>query len=440
MAERQSVQGSWWIWIEAIRTALTSQGILFLVFAAGCAGIFYAKALLSIFSGVIFSVAIVNFFLNRKAFRDLKQYGGFIALMCIVLVYVISGMHSDDTARWAKLTWESIPYATIPLGFFIYRNIPASTWGRLLLIYVIVSTLSAMSLMIDYLLHFEEYNALYKIGKTIPTPIIHVRYSYFMALAACIAFALAYEWITGNGKRVTVRSNANTNANAGGVVTLLVIGIFLTIVVHVLAVRTGLIALYGGITAMIVFMIFRDKRWKLGIAALIAVFLLGIIAYNAFPSIANKIGYVLYDLNKLKEEGALAEYSDNLRITSIRHGLSLLRENLITGVGIGDLKAEMIRMYTERTPNFPEESLFPPISQYVFTLTAFGIAGGLLFFSLLLYPLLRTHFCYVLLAIYAATLFSLIGETTIELHQGKTVFVALVCIAILYSKPVQANG
>lgn len=148
----------------------------------------------------------------------------------------------------------------------------------------------------------------------------------------------------------------------------------------------------------------------------------------------------MYDLKMMKEQGALAEYSDNVRITSIRHGLDLVKDNLITGVGIGDLKAEMIRMYAEKTPNFPEESRFPPISQFVFILTAFGIVGAAIFFYLLLYPLFRSPFTNVMLAVYATTLFGSIGETTIELLHGKTVFVMLVCICVFYAKHMRSNN
>ncbi|HLF64723.1 MAG TPA: O-antigen ligase family protein [Saprospiraceae bacterium] len=427
MTEQPASRSKWDEWTEAIRAALTSEGVLFLVFATGMVGLFYAKALLSIFSGVIFGVAILNGVLDRTAFRELRAYRAFIALMCIVLLYVISGIHSDDTGRWAKLTWENILYAAIPIGFYGYRKLSSETWRRLLFMFIGISAISALSLMIDYALHFESYNALYKFGKTIPTPITHVRYSFFMALAACIAFALAYEDSEQRAKNKKRRA-------------LIIMGVFLTIVVHVLAVRTGLLALYGGLVTILTFVVLRDGRWKLGIASALGVLLLVLIAYNTFPSVMNKIGYVLYDLRMLKEQGALAEYSDNVRITSIRHGLDLVKENLITGTGIGDLHTEMRRMYAEKTPGFPEESRYPPISEFIFILTAFGLVGGALFFFLLLYPLFRTPFNYVLLAIYATTLFAMIGETSIEQQLGKTLFITLVCIAVLLARSVVQNA
>lgn len=411
---------------------MTGEGILFLAFTAGCVGIYYGKAWLSIYTGIIFGVAALNALLHPKWLKEITRYPEFIAIGLLFFVYVLSVFHSDNIARWARLSFDNVLYAAIPLGYYCYRHVTGIVWYRLLLIFLAVSTLSALSVMIDYALHFEEYNALYKIGKTIPTPVIHVRYSYFIALAACLSFALSYEQT-----KVSRTANSNSPSQSFGEQgwrIALLAGIFLTIVVHVLAVRTGLIALYGGLGLMMLFVVLRDGKWKLGILTALGIFIVFMIAYNAFPSIANKIGYVLYDLNKLKESGALAEYSDNVRITSIQHGLALWKENLITGTGIGDLRHEMHRMYAERSPNFPEESWFPPISQYVYVLTAFGLIGALLFFALLLYPLFKSPFSYVLLAIYATTLFSSIGETTIELQIGKTAFVSLLCIALLYNR------
>jgi O-antigen ligase len=111
----------------------------------------------------------------------------------------------------------------------------------------------------------------------------------------------------------------------------------------------------------------------------------------------------------------------------------LLKEHPITGTGIGDIDTEMHRMYAAKTPDFPVENRYPPISQYIYSLTAFGILGAGLFFCFLLYPLFKSPFNYALLAIYTTTLFASIGETTIELQLGKTAFLMLVCVGILYA-------
>jgi O-antigen ligase len=408
----------WLVWVDAFRSVVSGPAILYLTFTAACVGLLHARALLSIFSGILFGVALLNLLLHRNTFAEIKQYKALIALAAVFSVYIISGLHSDDLQRWWRLTWDNVLFAIIPLGFYIYRNLPTRTWRRLLMIYIGIATLSAVSVCVDYLMHFDAYNELYRIGKTIPTPVIHVRYSYFMALGACLALALAYDDIRYSGPKLRKR-------------VMLGSGIFLAVFVHVLAVRTGLLSLNGGLGIMWIGMVFREGKWRLGIISALAGFGLVLLAYNAFPSVANKLGYVIYDLKMLQEKGAQSEYSDNVRITSIKHGIALLKKQPITGTGIGDIDAEMHRMYASRTPDFPVESRYPPISQYIFTLTAFGVLGAGLFFCFLLYPLFKSPYNYALLAIYTTTLFASIGETTIELQLGKTAFVMMVCVGVL---------
>ena len=423
------------LWLEAFRSAVTTEGFLLLSFAVACIGLYYGKAMLSISTGVIFGIALLNGLMHPRFFHALLRYRVFLAIMGIWGVYLLSGMHSDNTMRWLRLVRENAPYLMLPIGFFAYRNLPASSWIKLLWIFISMSALSALCVMTDYAIHFRTYNELYKVGKSIPVPVIHVRYSFFMALAALVALSMWYEAGFNREKYDVQHVFGGKRART----LMLVIAVFLVVVVHLLAVRTGLISLYGGLGVMFICIVLKDRQWKLGLAGFAGLVMLLVLAWYAFPSVQNKIAYVLYDLRMMKEQGAIPEYSDNVRITSIRNGLALLHDHLITGTGIGDLKAETQQIYAERTPDFPVESRYPPISQYVFIFTAFGVVGGALFFFFLIYPLFRTPFHYILLGIYTTTLFASIGETTIELQLGKSAFVSLVCIALLYIRALSTS-
>ena len=410
-------------WTRALMDALTGPEFLILLVAIGSIGLLYARALLSIYSGALMTIALLQFFIDRSDFSEIRSYKSVFALTGVLLVYLISGINSDDLAKWSQYVWENITYLTIPIGFYVFRRHSPMTWRTLLVLFVLVMTLSALSVSIDYLLHFEEYNALYRVGKTIPTPVIHVRYSFFMALAACLAIGLVLD-----SRPASVKSMGTLDR------LLLVAALFLALFVHILAVRTGILSMYGGILVMLVLLMIKEGRWRLGLTSAAIVVVLIFIAFNAFPSLSNKIGYVMYDLDMMRKHGALANYSDNIRITSLQHGLELFSQQPITGVGIGDLESEVSKQYQKHTPDFPLEHHYPPINQYLFVLTAFGLAGASVYFFSLLYPLFTTRFNYVLVAIYAATLFSLFGETTIQLQLGRTTFLTLVCIAILLAK------
>ncbi len=405
-------QPKFWLWVEAIRQALTSHYILILLFTAMCLGVLHGRALASIFTGTIASIALIDLVLRRR----IETFPVFFAFTGVFVLYVVSGMHSDDLREWWRHVWNSLPYLLIPFGLYAWRHVNGIVWQRLLYIYIGVCVFSACTVLADYALNFEEYNALYNVGKTIPTPVIHVRYSYFIALASVLAFAL---WL--KGTLPATRTRVITAA----------MGVFLAVFVHILAVRTGLLAFYGGILTLILITIIHDRRWKLALAVAGMIGVMMLIAYQNFPSLTNKIAYVRYDLQMLFDRGATAEYSDNVRITSIRHGISLIKEHPVTGTGIGDLRQSMEAKYTRYNPDFPPEQRYPPISQYIYVFTAFGIAGGLLYFVFLLYPVFRGRLNYPLAAICSSTLFSCIAETTITLQLGQTAFLALACTAIM---------
>ena len=138
---------------------------------------------------------------------------------------------------------------------------------------------------------------------------------------------------------------------------------------------------------------------------------------------------MLHDLRMLRTEGISPQYSDNVRLISIIHGLNIFIQHPVIGVGIGDVEDEMEALYTEKTPSVPVERRFPPISQYIFWLAGLGLLGTSLLIGLLIYPLVRIGLrSYLLLGVYALTAFSFIGETTIQLQLGKTVFVLLISI------------
>jgi O-antigen ligase len=281
-------------------------------------------------------------------------------------------------------------------------------------IFIAVTTFSSLLVMGSYLLHFEEYNALYKVGKTIPTPIIHVRYGYFLALGAIGATGLFMDRSVVSGRWRKL---------------IIVMGVWLVVCVHILAVRTGIFALYGGFLSLGFAYAILRRGWRplaISIAVIAGLFAGSIVL---LPSVGNKVQYMMHDLTMLRTEGISPEYSDNLRLISIMHGMAIFVQHPLIGVGIGDVEDEMEVYYNERSPMIPQERRFPPISQYVFWLCGFGLVGTSILVGLLIYPLLRSGWqSYLLIGVYALTAFSFLAETTIQLQLGKTVFVLLVSV------------
>ena len=401
--------------LQQIRSFLLHEYALLFWSLVMCIGVFYSGALVSIATGAMMITGLIG--LTQKGSLDrLLLDKATLMLMGAILVYLLSGIVSEDKSQWWRMCLTNAPYLAIPLGIHAYRDPDWSLIKKCLAVFVLTAFVSSCIVFSDYLVHFGEYNEIYKSGQTIPTPIIHVRYSYFIALSICIIFGM---WMQG---QITTKSE---RIAAG------VIGTFLILFIHFLAVRTGLLALYGGLFALLLIFAIRESKWRYVLGTLTLLIGFGFAAINLMPSLKNKIGYMKYDLKQLTEQGGLPQYSDNARITSIKHGLSVFIEHPIVGVGAGDIKMEMDKQYQLKSSNFPAHRRYLPISQYMFWLSTFGLVGTAMLMAFWGYPLFKWwRHSYVLIAVYAPTLFSFVAETTIQLQLGKTLFLFVLCLVL----------
>jgi len=392
---------------------LTHEYFFYAIVAAISIGVYYARAAVSIGTGALACIALVTV-VQRGQFQRLLNSKYTIALMSVFLVFLLSGINSANTQEWLSRLGDNLPFLAVPAGVWAYGSLGKKQISVSIGIFLVITTLSSVIVIGDYLFHTEEYNQLYKVGKTIPTPIIHVRYSFFLALAAVLAAGLMLDdYIRVKWKRIA----------------LMAVGLWLIICVHILAVRTGIFALYGAVLTLGVLHTVYTRRWKVMLITFAGMTAMIVGSVLFLPSVSNKIQYVLHDLKVLREQGVSPEYSDNLRLISIIHGMEIFVDHPVAGVGVGDVEDEMQLKYEADTAMIPAERRFPPISQYVFWLAAFGLLGTSALIGLLLFPVIRHGGkTYLLIGIYALTGLSFLAETSIQLQLGKTVFVLLVAI------------
>lgn len=405
--------------LQHIWALLTSRYLLFVVVAAQSVGIYYARSLVSIATGILFGVGLLALTDPGRRQRVLGQKeSGY--LMLIFLIYLASVLMSQDKSTWVTQLNIGLPYLAVPLGMIAFREVIKAEMVRLFAIFIGVTVLSTLIISFDYLTHLEHYNSLYKVGQTIPTPILHVRYSYFVALACSLCIGLLFERIVADRKWQLV---------------LKAVALFLFLFLHVLAVRTGLFACYVAILAMAWAYAIRRRKWQTAVAGTIGALVIMSLAYLLLPSLRNKIDYMKHDLKMMVEHGALPQYSDNTRIVSYLHGLGVFTEDPIAGAGIGDVAGRVEMKYQTLTPQFPPERRYLPESDYVYWLASFGLVGTILLLGLLCYPLLLYwKSSYVIVALYAVTLASSLGVTTLQLQLGKTTFLLLLCIVLHYCR------
>jgi O-antigen ligase len=192
----------------------------------------------------------------------------------------------------------------------------------------------------------------------------------------------------------------------------------LFIFIHLLSVRSGLAALYVALFYTIAVGIVSAGNRRLSILALVVVLTAPVIAYETMPSLQQRIGYMMYDWEKYRNnEGGT--YSDAQRWVSLEIGLRLWMRDPLLGIGAGDLPVEVQLMANNDYPNY---SLDPrlPHNQFIYILCGTGLLGLLMSLFALLAPItVRAARRFYLFATFQLLLFvSFLVEYTLETAIG----------------------
>lgn len=381
-------------------------------------GIFFSRAMISI--GMI---GIVLIFVLTKSWQksfSLKSADLILFFLApVLLIYLLGGIWTENYAYWLDRIVVKLPLLFLPLGAWAIKDIlQKRTIDLLILIFIGLAAATALGSFVYYLLHFKEVTESYKHAKTIPTIIEHIRFSLLLAIAV-FASVQAY-----------IQSSLLVTKNQKYLVAAM--GLFIFIFIHVLSIRSGLLALYStGFVWLIVYVIQSGKKKFLLILPAGLMFL--VLMYFCVPSLHNKVNYMVRDVNQFVTGKSVNNYSDGNRLLSMKIGVQVGLENVLTGVGSGDVQHEMSNVYKNEYPDIDKRNWLIPHNQFVYIFTALGIVGLLIFVACLMYPLFNQYvlgdvFC---LAVLVSSYTSFLSESTLEIQQGIVLVSLMFCLAYL---------
>ncbi|HLO39185.1 MAG TPA: hypothetical protein VK173_11865, partial [Lacibacter sp.] len=242
-------------------------------------GFLASRAILSI--GMI--IVIANGFLQG----DWKERVGVFkkdyllpGITCLFLLPFISGLWSSNQSAWKELMVDMLPLLLLP--FAMARQNGFERKHFLLFNLVWISLLFGGSLWsaAHYFIDQENYEALYRLSKTIPTPAAndHIRFS--MAIVIALLLWLKLE----EGKSIS-----------SGLLkwSYRIVAAWFVVYLHLLGAKTGLMGLYLIVLPLFIWQLYHTGRKQLATAALIAVLCLPLIAYYGIPTFRIRIQYVL---------------------------------------------------------------------------------------------------------------------------------------------------
>ncbi len=293
----------------------------------------------------------------------------------LMVSYALALVWCDDRSFIVRRLQLSAQAFGIPAIFWLLRD-PLRRHRRLLWLgFVTFAALLAAVAMAYATANHEAFMVALGKGRVVPTPISHVRFAFVCAVAAVVAL---WHGVSGvlDGKRV--RTSA---------ILFLGLGVVLTVALHVVAIRTGLAALYlGGGVAVVRIMLTRLAWWQSLAAGAALVTALGLLAAST-PTLVRKFDFMRYDLEQIDTDDA-TDYSDGGRIASMAAAWEIVRADPWLGAGAVGLRERMKLTYAAMgVPVLPHL----PHNQFLFSWATAGILGLVGVIAVLAAPAFRQN-------------------------------------------------
>ena len=167
--------------------------------------------------------------------------------------------------------------------------------------------------------------------------------------------------------------------------------------------------------------------------------MLPVVSYFAIGTFKNKVKNTVEDVRNTKHEYYANFHSLTARVFSYKVAWHLIKENPITGVGIGNLEREVNKAYIENYSEIKAKSRLKPHNQYLNYTTAFGFLGLIIFiigfYGILFYKKYRTNV--ILLVNYLIITISFLFESTLETQLGANFTLCFLIIPLYF---IVSNG
>jgi hypothetical protein len=328
-------------------------------------GFVASRAMLSI--GMI--MVIANGFLQsdwKERLPVFKSDHLLVGITCLFIFPFLSGLWSNDLSSWQEIMQHMLPLLLLPFAMTIQKGFERKHFLFFGLVWAGLLFIGSLWSAFHYITDHENYNALYRLSKTIPTPAEndHIRFSMAIVIALLLWLKLE-EW----------------NSYTSGLIkwSCRIAAVWFLVYLHLLAAKTGLIGLYLVVLPVFIWQLYHTKKKQVATISLVAAFCLPVVAYCIIPTFRTRLQYVLFEQNNWQHEKFAGNFSDVNRLASIKSGWNVFQNNWLTGVGYGDIKMETGKWYAANAPEILSSQQFLPLNQWIFSGSGAGIAAVILF-------------------------------------------------------------
>ncbi len=379
-------------------------------------------------SRALASIGMISLLVAALLFTDtiqtLKSYFLRKELWVISLFFwlvFISGIYSEDKASWLNWVRIKIPYIALPLAFAGLKRLEEKQFVSILYGFILIFLISTFLILGNYFLHYSQITDAMTSGSGIPMPYSHIRYTLMLAFSffCCWHLFEKKQFLFHKGERWAQ----------------LLYLVFGFAAIHILSVRSSLLALYLGIFSLLLRFIFVRKKFLLGGVLLLATLCMPYLALQFIPSLQNKWQYMDYDRHAFAE-GRINNLSDGIRLISMQGGIDVAKKNWLIGVGAGDLKDEMEVFYNRDFRQLKQADHKLPHNQLIWVLATTGIIGLSLFLFAFFFPFFSAGLYENSLAVvlYLVIFSSFFTEATLEEQMGTGLYLIFLLLFINQSQ------
>jgi O-antigen ligase len=178
-------------------------------------------------------------------------------------------------------------------------------------------------------------------------------------------------------------------------------------------------ALFYGIYVLV-----KKRSLKISLLVLGSLLVTALLSMRYIPSLKNRLAYMRYDLSQYKI-GKIDGNSDAMRLTSLKIGEKLMRENPLLGVGTGDILQQSKETGKIIAPSALSESIKMPHNQFLWIGVSTGFVGLSCFLFAFIFPFVffKSNIQLDFLMLYLVFGISFLVEYTLEEQIGGTLFV-----------------
>ncbi len=336
-------------------------------------GLFFSRFALAVGMAVLVSSAAVHY--CTRGSRHFRFEKPLLVYTSVFLMYLLTGFYSEDKQFFTERIRVCLPFLLLPFAFSLPMLQDEKKWSLWLFYYFLLVSVTAVWSIISYFLVYDSFGLFTENGTLLPTPINHVRYSLMVAFAILVGTHLFFNF---GFKHWSVKS-----------FTFLLIA-FLILYLHFLAVRSGIVGFYLSMFFIGIREFVARKKIRHTILAAFMV-ATSLTSFRLIPSLQKKLQVTYQSVLSILQKREIENLSDNGRVKSIEAGLYVGFSNLWTGVGLGDVKNEVVKYYKDDSSGWASIELLPH-NQFVFVFAAAGLPGLLLFTFAVLYPIFYYRF------------------------------------------------